>query len=222
MVYLINGPGDSIRIIPTFVSSTEVSVTISSCVGNPEIKAYTPPKAGANGTDGGFSNSKYFFSAVVTVDAVSINKKYGETLVALDTVIRINGKLLQDTTVTLQAIGLSNMTVTTAATSGSDVGTYAITLNKTFDPNNAADKALLKKYSYKFTNGIVTIAKMPLRVTPVPENNIVTYGQAIGNVTFKYEFNTANVSNPDAMKAEIKTFHEGFLPKKCTCRNKRF
>ena len=210
VVYLINGPGDSTIIIPTFINTGAVSVTINSCIGNPEIKAYTPPKSGTNGKDGGFSNSKYFFSAYVTVEAVSINKKFGETLQPLDTIVKINGVLLQDTTVTLKDIGLDTMRVTTDATSRSDVGTYLINLSRTFDPNNATDAVLMKKYNYKFTDGTVTIAKMPLRVTP--DDKAISYGQAIGKVTFKYEFNTANVSNPDSLKNAIKTFHENLFP----------
>ena len=209
VVYLINGPGDSIKIIPTFVSSTEVTVTISSCVGNPEIKAYTPPKAGTNGTDGGFSNGKYFFSAALTITANDISKKYGETLTAPSFTIKVDGVLLQNTNplLTLADIGLTNLTANTAANSQSDVGTYVITFNQ-YAPGDAA---LLKKYNYKFTDGKVTIAQMPLKVTP--EDKALTYGQAVGKVTFKYEFNIANVSNPNDLKNTIKSFHEAFLPK---------
>ena len=209
VVYLINAPGDSIRIIPNFISSSEVSVTISSCVGNPEIKAYTPPKDGTNGTDGGFSNSKYFFSAAIIITANDVNKKYGETLTALSATIKVDGVLLQNTNplLTLADIGLTNLTVTTAATSQSDVGTY-ITVFSQKVPDVAA---LLKKYSYKFTDGKVTIAKMPLRVTP---NNITAaYGQSIGKVTFDYKFNELNVADPVALKSIIKSYHEAYLPK---------
>jgi len=210
VVYLIKGPGDSTIIIPTFINSGAVSVTVSSCIGNPELKAYTAPKSGTNGKDGGFSNSKYFFSAYVTVDAVSINKKYGETLVIPDKIIRVNGKLLQDTTVTLQDIGLASMTVTTAATSISDVGTYAINVTRIFDPTNVADVEFQKNYNYKFTDGTVTIAKMPLRVTP--DNKTITYGKNLGKVTFKYDFNKSNVADPVALETIIRNYHEAYLP----------
>ena len=194
------------RVIPTFE-------------GNPAIRAYTPPYpttvtdplTGLH-LDGGFSNTKYFFSADVTVTAINISKKYGEILSAPAAEIKVDGVLLQNTNplLTLQDIGLDNMTLTTAATSKSDVGTYIITPSRTFDQTNAADVALLKKYSYKFNDGTVTIAKMPLKVTP--DNKTVPYGQNIGKVTFKYEFNTANVNNADSMANDIKTYHEGLLP----------
>ena len=209
VVYLINAPGDSIRIIPNFISSSEVSVTISSCVGNPEIKAYTPPKDGTNGTDGGFSNSKYFFSAAIIITANDVSKKYGETLTALSATIKVDGVLLQNTNplITLADIGLTNLTVSTAATSQSDVGTYITTFSQIVPD----DPALLKKYSYRFIDGKVTIAKMPLRVTP---NNInVAYGKNIGNVTFDYKFNELNVADPVALKSIIRSYHEAYLPK---------
>ena len=212
VVMLINGPGDTTRVIPTFISSSEVSVTINSCIGNPEIKAYTPPKDGTNGKDGGFSNSLYFFSGSITITASDITKKYGELLPALSSVIKVDGVLLQNTNplLTLQDIGLANITLTTVATSNSDVGTYIITPSRIFDQSNPVDAALQKKYSYKFNTGIVTIAKMPLKVTP--NDKTVNYGQSIGNVTYKYEFNTANIYNPDSLLNVIKKFHELFLP----------
>ena len=212
VVYLIKGPGDSSIIIPTYINSYSVSVTINTCIGNPEIRAYTPPKAGTNGTDGGFSNSLYFFSASISVTASNITKKYGETLTAPSAVIKVDGVLLQNTNplLTLADIGLDNLVVTTAATSNSDVGTYIITPVRIFDQTNPADLVLLKKYSYAFTNGIVTIAKMPLKVTP--DNKVVNYGKSIGNVSFNYAFNTANVYNPDSLKNAIKTYHQALLP----------
>ena len=211
VVYLINSPTDTKILIPTFISSSEVSVTLDAlaCDGNPEIKAYTPPKAGTNGTDGGFSNSLYFFSAAITITANDVNKKYGETLTALSATIKVDGVLLQNTTplLTLADIGLTNLTVTTAATSQSDVGTYITA----FSQKTPDDPALSKKYSYKFTDGKVTIAKMPLRVTP---NNITAaYGQSIGKVTFDYKFNELNVADPVALKSIIKSYHEAYLPK---------
>jgi hypothetical protein len=214
VVYLINGPGDSVIYAPTFIYPDSVVVTITnSCIGNPEIKAYTPPKTIRG--DGGFSNGKYFYSAYVTVEAVSINKKYGETLVALDTVIRVNGKLLQDTAaqnpaLTLASIGLAAMTVTTPATSISDVGTYAINVTRIFDPNIAADVEFQRKYNYKFTDGTVTIAKMPLRITP--DNKTITYGQNIGKITFQYFFDRTNIADATGMETIIRNYHEAFLP----------
>jgi len=193
-----------------FENANTVKAIINPFEGNPEIKVYTPSKSGTNGTDGGYSNTLYFFDADIVISAVSIVKKYGQELPSLDTVITINGVLLQDTTLTLADIGLSGMTLTTAATTTSNVGTYVITPSRTFDHNNPEDLAFLIKYNYQFNNGTVTINKMPLRVTP--ENKTITYGQHLGDVTFNYEFDPSNVPNPVAFKNEIKAYHDAFLP----------
>jgi hypothetical protein len=213
IVMLVNAPGDTTRIIPTSISPTAVTVTVSSCIGNPEILAYTPPKAGTNGTDGGFSNPKYFFSASIKVTASNIIKKYGETLATPTAVITVDGVLLQNTSplLSLQDIGLDSLVLTTAATSGSDVGTYIITPSRTFNLNYAPHAALLKKYSYQFFNGTVTIAKLPLKVTP--NNMTVTYGESIGNhITYKYEFNAANIPDATQFATDIKNYHQGLMP----------
>ncbi len=213
IVMLVNAPGDTTKIVPTYINSSAVSVTISSCAGNPKILAYTPPKTGTNGTDGGFSNSKYFFSAAITVTANNITKKYGETLTAPSAVIKVNGVLLQNTSplLSLQDIGLDKLVLSTPATTGSDVGTYIIIPSRTFDPANTTDAALQKKYSYQFFNGAVSIAKMPLRVTP--DNKTVTYGQSIGNITYTYNFDATNVPNLTQFTKDIKNYHDAFLPK---------
>jgi hypothetical protein len=194
----------------TLVNANTIMTNIGPFDGNPEIKVYTPSKQGTNGTDGGFSNSLFFFDADITVSAVNIVKKYGQQLPALDTVITINGVLLQDTTLTLADIGLDNMTLTTAATTNSNVGTYLITPARAFDIHNPRDSAFLVKYNYKFNTGTVTVEKMPLKVTP---NDITTtYGQPIGNITFKYEFDQTNVADVPALTNQIKAYHEAFLP----------
>ena len=57
-VYLVEGPGDSTIIIPTYISKDTILVTITSCVGNPEILVYSPPRPPVTEfDDGGFSNS---------------------------------------------------------------------------------------------------------------------------------------------------------------------
>jgi hypothetical protein len=171
---------------------------------NPPIRVYTPPRS-ISGLDGGFSNSLYFFAGDITVNAVNVTKKYGQQNPPLTAVIKINGKLLQDTTLTLDSIGLKNMTLTTPATTYSDVGTYIITFNQ----NIPAD-SFLQKFNYTFTNGALTIEKMPLTVTPV--NQTITYGQYINNVSFNYVFDHTNVPDPDSILRLIKTYHQGYVP----------
>jgi hypothetical protein len=186
------------------------TAVIPQFTGNPSIRMYTPPYPTTNGLDGGFSNTLHFFDGAITVTAVNAIKKYGQQLPFLDTVIKINGVLLQDTTVTLASLGLSSLTVTTTATFNSDVGTYLIRPSRIFDENNPADVAFLQKYSYTFANGTLTVEKLPLKVTPLDKT--VTYGQQIGNIDFKYEFDPTNIPNATALLNLIKTHHQAFVP----------
>ena len=206
---------DSALASTVVLNTNEATAVVPMFGDNPPIRLYTPPYPSTilvNGKhlDGGFSNSLYFFDGDITVNAVSLTKKYGQQVPALDTVIKINGVLMQDTTLTLKDIGLENMTLTTSATINSDVGTYIITPSRIFDQTNPLDIALLKKYNYTFTPGTLTVEKMPLKVTP--EDKTITYGQYLGNITFKYEFNQTNVPDPTALLNLIKTYHQGYVP----------
>jgi len=196
-------------ITTVFVNEHELQATIGEFEGNPEIRAYTPPKTLFG--DAGFSNSLFFFDANIVVQAVNITKKFGETMPALDTIITINGKLLQDTTLTLADIGLSNLTVQTTATTNSNVGTYTIDVNRIFDPNNLNDLEFLKKFNYKFIGGSVTIEQLPLTITV--QNQTVNYGDQIPNIQFNYQFDQTNISNPSALLSQIQTTHLSQLAK---------
>ena len=92
IVLLIN-EGDTTELIPNSIDSVNgiILVTIPPFTGNPEIKAYTPPRTSSG--DGGYSNSLFFFDADIEVTAINIIRKYGEPLPLLDTIIKINGKL---------------------------------------------------------------------------------------------------------------------------------
>ncbi|HKB45002.1 MAG TPA: T9SS type A sorting domain-containing protein, partial [Chitinophagaceae bacterium] len=202
---------DSALASTVVLNTNEATAVIPKFEGNPGIRIYTPPYPTTNGLDGGFSNTLYFFEADITVTAVNLTKKYGQQLPALDTIIKINGVLLQDTTLTLAGLGLSSLTLTTPATINSNVGTYIITPSRIFDENSPADVAFLQKYNYTFTSGTLTIEKLPLKVTP--EDKTITYGQYIGNVTFKYEFDPAYPpANAAALTDTIKKYHNAFLP----------
>ena len=206
---------DSALASTVVLNTNEATAVIPKFTDNPPIRLYTPPYpttvvVNGNHLDGGFSNSLYFFDADIRITAVPLTKKFGQIIPALDTIIKINGVLMQDTTLTLRNIGLDNMTLTTPATANSDVGTYIITPARIFDQTNPADIALLKKYNYSFTPATLTIEKMPLKVTPLDKT--ITFGQYIGNVTFKYEFDNTNIPDPAAFLNLIKTYHQGYLP----------
>jgi Subtilase family. len=197
------------------LSTNEATAIIPKFDGNPGIRIYTPPYPNTilvNGQhlDGGFSNTRYFFQGDVTVTAVNVVKKYGQQNPALTSIIRINGVLLQDTTLTLADLGLTGLTLTTPATTYSNVGTYIITPVRVFDVNNPTDVAFLQKFGYSFTSGTFTVQKMPLKVTP--RDTTIIAGQYAGNVSFNYDFDHTNVPNPDSILTLIRTDHQGFLP----------
>ena len=206
---------DSALASTVVLNTNEATAIIPAFEGNPGIRLFTPPYPTTilvNGQhlDGGFSNTLYFFEADITVEAVNATKKYGQSLPALDTIIKVNGVLLQDTTLTLADIGLSSLTLVTPATTNSDVGTYIITPSRIFDENNPDDVAFLQKYNYNFINATLSIEKMPLKVTP--EDKSIVYGKHLGNVTFRYEFDPTGVPNPSALVNLIRTYHQGYVP----------
>ncbi len=171
--------------------------------GNPPIRMYTPPYPNTNGLDGGFSNSKYFYEAEVIVQAVNATVKYGEPIPPLDTIITINGKLLQDTTVTLSQLGLANMTLTTSATNGSDVGTYLII-------PHPVESELKPTFGYNFINGTLTVTKKPVKV--VPDDLTVMEGHPIENITYKYyDENNALITDPFLLH-KLDSAHHKYMP----------
>ena len=182
--------------------------------GRTEIRAYNPPNPNTvvvNGEhlDGGFSNSLFFGEAEIVVTALPVTLKYGQQIPAVfDTLITINGKRLQDTTLTLAQLGLQNMLITTNAPENPNVGTYIIT--PSFNPLSLPGEEFFFRYNYRFVDSTLTIAKMPLNVTPNPIT--VISGQSLGNVTFNYSFDQTNVPNPQAIINDLKAAHEAFLP----------
>ena len=207
IVYLISN-GDSSILTPDSITPNEILVTIVTCEDNPEIVVYTPPITAFE--DGGWSNSKYLFDAEIVVQAVNVTKKYGQSVPLLDTIITINGTLLQDTTLTLADIGLSSLQVQTPGTTSSSVGTYVIQVIRNFDTNNPADVEFLKKYNYKFIPGTLTIEKLPVHV--VPQNKTINYGDYVGNIVCDYQFDPTGIPNVQALTNEIRTFHEASVP----------
>ncbi len=186
-----------------------ICATIPAFTGNPQIRVYTAPKTNYN--DGGFSNSLNFFTADIVIRAVDTTIKYGQQIPnqqSIKTIITINGKLLKDTTVSLADIGLNN-NIQYIVTAGlnSKVGTYTILPNFTTLPEDA----LLRKYNYDFFKGDLNIQKLPLKITP--NDKVVPYGQYIGDVSFKYDFDPAYpLANAQSLLDEVKTFHQSYLP----------
>jgi hypothetical protein len=195
------------QLVTVYISPTKdtIQAYIPTFTDNPEITVFTPPVTG--NSDGGISNSLFFFDADIVVRAVNASIKYGQQIPVLDTIITINGKLLKDTTVTLADLGLSKMKLTTTAGQNSNVGTYKISAG--FDPSFPPGDDLLIKYNYQFIDAQLTIAKMPVKVTP--NDKSIVYGQHLGNVTFKYDF-AFPPANTAALTDTLKLYHEAILP----------
>jgi len=194
----------------TFVSTTELTATIPAFTGNPPIQVFTPPLA--NG-DGGYSNTVLFFSIpkkTITVTADSKTKKYGEQLPAFTSSIMVDDVPLAESGLTLEDIGLQNLSYTTNATPLSNIGNqYFIKPVRTFDLTDPTDVGLLEIYTYDTIPGILTIEKLPVKV--VPNDQTITYGQDIAPVTFTYEIDPAiATANPEVVNI-IKLSHEEFL-----------
>jgi hypothetical protein len=195
------------QLVTVYISPTKdtIQAYIPTFTDNPEITVFTPPVTGNN--DGGMSNSLFFFDADIVVRAINASIKYGQQIPVLDTIITINGKLLKDTTVTLADLGLSNLKLTTTAGQNSNVGTYKISAG--FDPGFPPGDDLLIKYNYQFFDAQLTIAKMPVKVTP--NDKSIVYGQHLGNVTFKYDF-AFPPANTASLTDTLKLYHEAILP----------
>lgn len=195
----------------TFVSTTELTAIIPAFdTGNPAIQVYTPPLA--NG-DGGYSNIIQFFSItkkVITVTADPQTKKYGEQIPAFTSTILVDNIPLAQSGLTLEDIGLENLTYATNATPLSNIGSqYFIKPVRTFDLNNPTDAGLLEVYTYDTIPGILTIVKLPVTVTP--NNDTITYGEAIGPITFTYQIDPAIASaNPEVLNI-LRLSHEVLL-----------
>jgi hypothetical protein len=202
---------DTIKLVTTFISRDTLSAVMPVFESNPAIRVFTLPYTTTNGTDGGYSNAKYFFKPTVVVRAVNTSIKYGQKIpLVLDTIITINGEPLENTTLSLADIGLNKMKFTVTATDNSKVGTYTIIPG--FDPNNPPAASILANYEYEFIDSNLNIERMPVTVTPNDKLNL-TYGQYIGNVTFTYKFDPAYPpANAAALTDTLKKYHKAFLP----------
>lgn len=216
-----------IPLTPTnVVNSGTATVTIPAFMGNPPIKVVTPPNI-TGGLDGGTSNILNFFDPVkkkILVTANNVSKKYAQQLPAFTTNVRVitgfapdeDTLTLAQAGLTLDALGLTNVTFTTPANANSDVGTYSITPSRIFDPLNAVDIGLKELYDYIFSPaGSLTIEKLPVTITAQGAN--VTYGQKIPDIQFTYQFTNTNdgttIPNSSAFLSGIQSAHQSQLAK---------
>ncbi len=197
----------------TFVNSTTATATVPMFVGNPSISVYTPPVS-VSGLDGGSSDTLKFFTLPKKSISITVDNKiknFAQQVPAFTTTILVDGVPLQNTQLTLANLGLANMTITSLATVGSDIGTYSINATRVFDPSNATDIGFLELYNYTFTQGTLTVEKLPITVTS--NNATITYGQKIPDIQFTYQFDGTGITDPTALLNSIKSAHQSQLAK---------
>ncbi len=173
----------------TVMSNSLASATVPAFTGNPAIQVYTPPIT-PNKNDGGYSDSLFFFSPIkknIIITADNKAKRYGEKIPVFTANILVDSIPLDSTNYTLHDLGLDSLFYTTPATSLSNTGIYFIRpAIPPFDPNDSADVGFSEEYNYTFNDGLLTINKLPLTITPT--DTTLTYGQKIGSFNYKFAY----------------------------------
>ena len=191
------------------INNSTATVTLPAFTGEKFISAYTVSRTPSL-LDGGTSNAISITSlAKKKVQVIANNKtnKYGEVLPSFTSTILLEGDSLQKTAVTPADLGLSTISYSTPAVPGSNVGIYYIRPARVFNAVNSADSLLLTKYNYTFTDGALSILKLP--VTIVPRDTTLVYGQKIGDIHFNYSYDpTAVIADRIALANTIQSGHE--------------
>lgn len=193
----------------TFITSTQLSATVPIFTGNPSIEAETQAIS-INGNDGGKSAPLYFFTLVkkqVTIKADDKTKKFGEKIPSFTSSVLIDGMPISNTTLSLADLGLARISYSSPASDFSNTGQYFIKASRVFDPNNATDAGLLELYDYVFTDGVLTISKLPLTITP--KDKVETFGNKITGIDFEYDYDEGNIlqSNRNVFLSNLQAEH---------------
>jgi hypothetical protein len=188
----------------TYLDEHHLSAVIPQFYGNPPVEICTHPIAGPLYADGGCSNVLYILSGVkkdVIVTADNLTKKFGEKLpvegnpcppgfTCYSATVTVNGQSPEDAGLTLADLGLENIhyALPVGTTSMSNTGIYFIAPSA-----DVSDAGLQELYNYTFTNGHLTIQKMPLVITP--HDLTVVYGDKIDGTTidFSYSYDETNI-----------------------------
>ena len=186
---------DTLATTVTGISSA--TATIPAFTSDRIITLYTKPQTPSK-LDGGLSNGMLLSGIPkknISVIANNKTKKYGEQLPVFTATILVDGDSLHHTSYTLADLGLTNITFQTLAQVSSNTGIYYIRPVRVFDSTSVADSTLLENYNYGFTDGALTITKLPVTIT-VRDTSLV-YGQKIAGFKYNYSLDpSANI--PDA------------------------
>lgn len=193
-------------------SNSLATVTLPIFYSDKLISAYSPSITPSE-LDGGISNSISINGIPkknITIVANNQTKKFGAVLPNFTSTILVDGDSLQNTSLTVADLGLTQIKYQTPATDLSDVGIYFIRPSRIFDSLNTADLDFLDRYNYTFTDGALTITKLPLTITS--RDTTLIYGQKAGDFAFNYSFDAAaNLRYPNALLNTVKTEHENQL-----------
>ena len=193
-------------------SFTLATVTLPVFYSDKLISAYSPSIT-PSALDGGISNSIAINGIPkknIAIKANNQTKKFGTVLPSFTSTILVDGDSLQNTSLTLADLGLTNIAYQSPANDLSDVGIYFIRPSRLFDETNTDDQNLLGKYNYIFTDGALTITKLPLKISS--RDTTLVYGQKAGNFGFNYTFDaSANLSDPSALLNTVESDHQNQL-----------
>lgn len=183
----------------TFLSSTSLQASIPAFgSGNPPIYVHTPPSSVLL-NDGGNSDTLFFFSSVkknITIIADNKVKRYGEKLPEFTATVLVDSIPLQNTIYTLQSLGLDSIQFSTPANSLSNVNSYIIRPSiGLLNQSEPIDIALLESNNYIFTTGVLSIKRLPLRISP--RDTTFIYGSRIGDFAFNYEYDDTAIALND-------------------------
>ena len=199
-----------IEIPKTFINSTTINASIPVFSGNPALQIFNPPNS-SSGNDGGYSDPKFFLQVPrksIVVTAENKTKKFGEKIPNLSATILVDGIPYQNTSYTLQNLGLDSMQINTLAINSSNIGLYLI--RPSIDPLNPLDPAdltLLEQFDYVFNDAILVVNKMPIAINP--RDTTLSYGDKIKQIHFNYFYDDQNIeiSERSAFLSSIKAIH---------------
>ena len=198
-------------LVTTINNPTLASVTLPVFYSDKLISAFSPSIT-PSALDGGVSNSIAINGIPkknITIIANNKTKKYGTNLPDFTVTILVNGDSIQNTTLTVSDLGLSDVSYETPATAMSDVGFYFIRPSRIFDEENTEDQALLERYNYTFTDGALNIIKLPLKISA--RDTTLVYGQKAGNFGFNYTFDATDIGDATTLLNSVKAGHESQL-----------
>ena len=201
LVYLRGVP-----IATNFLNTDSVSALIPAFTDNPVVQLYNPPITSSL-LDGGLSDSLYFFpKKLIVIKANDQTKKYGAVLPNFTSTITVDGVPLAKTLLTTDDLKLNPILYTSSASPSSNIATYFIHPYNILDPHDPTDSLLLDTYTYEFIDGLLTVTKLPIKITP--RDTTLVYGQQIHGIGFNYVIDSsASIGNKDSLISTIRFSH---------------